>query len=136
MTSLSIRPSCEIVIHALAAYNTTCIRGFRTIKEEYMYTTRPKSIQIDYSFYLDLISYAFMHGDPDDPCFRRIDSAFHRKLEAMERHEFYSLYKSGATKEIRDKAREDYLEAIGLRAAYHWSAAHDVNVMRDLDAML
>ena len=77
-----------------------------------------------------------MHGDPDDSCFRRIDSAFHRKLDAMERHELYSLYKSGATKEICDKAKEDCLEAIGLRDAYHWSAAHDVNVMRDLDAML
>lgn len=101
-----------------------------------MQTTRPKSIQIDYSFFLDLISHAFQNGDPDDPCFRRIDSAFHRKIEAMERHELYSLYKSGATKEIRDKAREDYLEAIGLRDAYHWNAARDVNVMRDLDAML
>ena len=101
-----------------------------------MYTTRPKSIQIEYSFFLDLISHAFQHGDPDDPCFRRIDSAFHRKLEAMERHELYSLYKSGASEEIRDKAREEYLEAIGLRDAYHWSANRDINVVRDPDVML
>ena len=101
-----------------------------------MMTARPRNIQIDYDFYLDLISHAFTHGDPDDPCFRRINAAFHRKLEAMERHELYSLYKSGASKEIRDKAREDYLDAIGLREAFHWNADHDVNVMRDLDAML
>ena len=101
-----------------------------------MMTARPRNIQIDYDFYLDLISHAFTHGDPDDPCFRRINAAFHRKLEAMERHELYSLYKSGASKEIRDKAREDYLDTIGLREAFHWNADHDVNVMRDLDAML
>ena len=101
-----------------------------------MSAARPRSIQIDYSFYLDLISHAFTHGDPDDPCFCRINSAFHKKLEAMERHELYTLYKSGATREVRDKAREDYLEAIGLYDAYHWSADHDVNVMRDLDVML
>lgn len=101
-----------------------------------MSTARPRNIQIDYDFYLDLISYAFQHGDPDDPCFCHIVSAFHRKLEAMERHELYSLYKSGATAEIREKAREDYLRTIGLYDAYRWSTAHDVNVMHDLDAML
>ncbi len=101
-----------------------------------MSASRPRSIQIDYDFYLDLISYAFAHGDSVDPCFCRIVSAFHRKLEAMERHELYSLYKSGASKDIRDKAREDYLVAIGLHEAFHWNADHDVNVMHDLDAML
>lgn len=101
-----------------------------------MHMARPKSIQIDYSFYLDLISHAFLHGDPGDPCFHRIDSAFHRKTEAMERHKLYMLYKTGATPEIRNQAREDYLEAIGLRDVYHWSATHDVNVTRDMDAML
>ena len=101
-----------------------------------MTTARPKSIQIDYDFYLDLISHAFTHGDPDDPCFCHIVSAFHRKLEAMERHELYSLYKSGATREIREKAREDYLKAIGLYDAYRWSVHHDINIMHDLDAML
>ncbi|MBQ9708708.1 MAG: complexin-2 [Firmicutes bacterium] len=101
-----------------------------------MQIDRPKSIQITYSFYQDLISHAFLHGDPDDPCFRRIEVAFHRKLEAMERHDLYSLYKSGATPEIRSKARDEYLEAIGLRDAYRWYATHDVNVTRDPDVML
>ncbi len=101
-----------------------------------MPAARPRYIQIDYDFYLDLLFHAFTHSDPDDPCFCRIYTAFHRKLEAMERHELYTLYKSGATKEVRDKAREDYLKAIGLYDAFHWSAEDDVNVMRDLDAML
>ena len=101
-----------------------------------MTTARPRSIQIDYDFYLELISHAFTHGDPNDPCFRRINAAFHRKLEAMERRNLYTLYKSGATKKIRDKAREDYLEAIGLNDDIYWNSERDVNVMRDLDAML
>lgn len=101
-----------------------------------MHTARPRSIQIDYSFYLDLIYHAFQHGDPNDPYFRRIETAFYRKTEAMERHELYTLYKTGATPEIRDRAREDYLKAIGLRDAYHWSANRDINVVRDPDVML
>ena len=101
-----------------------------------MQISRPKSIQIDYSFYLNLISYAFMHEDPDDHCFQSIYTAFYKKLDAMERHDLYTLYKSGATKEIRDKARIDYLKAIGLYEAFQWSADHDVNVTHDLDSML
>ncbi len=101
-----------------------------------MQISRPKSIQIDYSFFLNLISYAFMHEDPGDPCFQSIYNAFYKKLDAMERHDLYTLYKSGATKEIRDKARIDYLKAIGLYEAFQWSADHDVNVTHDLDAML
>ena len=40
------------------------------------------------------------------------------------------------TKEIRDKAREDYLKSIGLYEACHWNADHDVNVIHNLDAMI
>ena len=101
-----------------------------------MQISRPRRIQIDYSFYLNLISYAFMHEDPDDPCFQSIYTAFYKKLDAMERHDLYTLYKSGATKEIRNKARMDYLKAIGLYEAFQWSADHDVNVTHDLEAML
>ena len=93
-----------------------------------MRANRPKNIQIEYSFFLDLISYAFMHEDAADPAYQRINTAFRRKLEAMERHHLYSLYKSGATEDIRQKAREEYLEAIGLRDSLRWSNGQDANV--------
>lgn len=96
-----------------------------------MHATRPKSIQIEYSFFLDLVSYAFMHEDSEDPGYQRIANAFHRKLEAMERHHLYSLYKSGATEDIRRKAREEYLEAIGLRDSLRWSNGQDANVAQN-----
>ena len=96
-----------------------------------MCTNKPKNIQIEYSFFLDLISYAFMHEDSEDPVYQRINVAFHRKLEAMERHHLYSLYKSGATEEIRSKARGDYLEAIGLHDSYRWEDKQDANVIHN-----
>lgn len=100
-----------------------------------MHANRPKNIQIEYSFFLDLISYAFMHEDSEDPAYQRIDVAFHRKLEAMERHHLYSLYKSGATEETRSKAREDYLEAIGLRDSFRWRDRQDANVTHNPDVL-
>lgn len=100
-----------------------------------MHATRPKSIQIEYSFFLDLVSYAFMHEDSADPGYQRIAAAFHRKLEAMERHHLYSLYKSGATEEIRSKAREDYLEAIGLQDSFRRGDKLDANVTHNPDVL-
>lgn len=100
-----------------------------------MCANRPKNIQIEYSFFLDLVSYAFLHEDSTDPGYQRIATAFRKKLEAMERHHLYSLYKSGATEEIRSKAREDYLEAIGLRDSFRWKDKLDANVTHNPDVL-
>ena len=43
------------------------------------------------------------------------------------RHDLYSLYKSGANKEIRDNARREYLDAIGLLDSFRWTSEQDVN---------
>ena len=51
-----------------------------------------------------------------------------QKLEAMARHDMYSLYKSGANEEIRGKARQDYLNAVGLLDSLQWPPEQDVNV--------
>ena len=48
--------------------------------------------------------------------------------EAMMRHDLYSLYKSGADEEIRAKARQEYIDAIGLSDSFRWNQSQDVNV--------
>ena len=39
-----------------------------------------------------------------------------------------SLYKTGANGETRSKARQEYLDAIGLFDSFRWNAEQDVNV--------
>ena len=101
-----------------------------------MHAPRVKNIQIEYSFFMDLIAYAFLHEDSDDPAYQRIDAAFRRKLEAMERHSLYTAYKTGPTEESRQKAREEYLELAGILASSRWSANCDINVTHNSDADL
>ena len=96
----------------------------------------PKNIQIPFSFYINLLAYAISHSDLDDPHFLQILDDYKKKQEAMERHELYTLYKAGASVEIRKKAKEDYLKAIGLDQINRWCAEHDANVMHNPDAML
>ena len=93
-----------------------------------MHTTRPKSIQIEFSFFLDLFFFILEHDDPDDPKYCRIRAAFQHKIDAMERHNLYSLYKSGADEGIRAKARQEYLDAIGLSDSFRWGQGQDFNV--------
>lgn len=88
----------------------------------------PKSVLLDYELFVDLYVYACRHSEPDDLQFKRICAGIKKKLEAMIRHDMYSLYKSGANELIRGKARQDYLNAIGLLDTFQWPVEQDVNV--------
>ena len=89
---------------------------------------KPKSILLDFDLFVDLYVYACRHSEPDDLQFKRLYAGVRKKLEAMMRHDLYSLYKSGAIEEIRAKARLEYLDAIGLFDSFRWSQSQDVNV--------
>lgn len=89
---------------------------------------RPRNILLDYDLFVDLYVYACRHSEQDDLQFKRLCAGVKRKLEAMMRHDLYSLYKSDADEKIRAKARQQYLDAIGLSDSFRWRAEHDVNV--------
>ena len=96
-----------------------------------MLTNKPKNIQIDFDLFEDLYIYAARHAEPDDLQFKRISAAVKKKLDALMRHTIYSLYKAGASEEIRRQAREDYLNAAGILEVFQWTADQDVNVTHD-----
>lgn len=79
-----------------------------------MLTSVPKTIQIDIDMFEDLYIYAVRHADPDDPQFKRIIIFVKRKLQALMKHDLYSLYKAGASEETRKKMQNKYLDSIDL----------------------
>ena len=93
-----------------------------------MLTHKPKTIQIDFDFFEDLYIYAARHAEPDDLQYKRITIAVKKKLEALMKHELYTLYKAGASEEIRKEARAEYLDASGIMESFRWSAKQDVNI--------
>ena len=95
-----------------------------------MLTHKPKTIQIDFDFFEDLYIYAARHAEPDDFQYKRITMEVRKKLEALMKHELYSLYKAGASDEIRKKARDEYLDAAEIMESFRWSAEQDVNITR------
>ena len=90
--------------------------------------SNPKSVMLDYELFVDLYIYACRHSEPNELQFKRLCAGVKKKLEAMTRHDMYSLYKSGANEHIRGKARRDYLNAIGLLDTFQWPTEQDVNV--------
>ena len=86
-----------------------------------MQLKKPRSILLDYDLFVDLYVYACRHS-------KRLCAGVRKKLEAITRHNMYSLYKSGANEEIRGKARQDYMNAVGLLDSFRWSPEQDVNV--------
>ena len=89
---------------------------------------RPKNILLDFDLFVDLYIYAYRHSEPNDLQYKRLDAGVKRKLDALMRHALYSLYKSGADEETRAKARQEYLDAIGLFDSFRLTAEQDVNV--------
>ena len=93
-----------------------------------MQTNRSKNVLLEYDLFVDLFVYACRHAEPDDLQFKRLCRGVRTKLDALTRHHFYSLYKTGASQETRAKARQDYLSAIGLLDSFLWAPEQDVNV--------
>ena len=93
-----------------------------------MQPNHPKNILLEYDLFVDLYVYACRHAEPDDLQFKRLCAGVRMKLNAMTRHHFYSLYKADASQETRAKARQDYLNAIGLLDSFQWPQEQDVNV--------
>ena len=91
---------------------------------------KPKEIRIDYELFVDLYVYACRNSDYSDLQFKRLHAGVRRKLEAMMRHDLYSLYKTGATQEERARARQEYLDAIGLPGCWQWTEETDATVTR------
>ena len=96
-----------------------------------MLTHKPKTIQIDFDLFEDLYVYSARHAEPDDLQYKRITMAVKKKLEALMKHVLYSLYKAGASEEIRKKARDEYLDAADIMESFRWSAEQDVNISHD-----
>ena len=98
---------------------------------------KPKTIQIDFDLFEDLYVYSARHAEPDDLQYKRITMAeritmaVKKKLNALMRHVLYTLYKAGASEEIRNKARDEYLDAADIMESFRWSAEQDVNVTND-----
>lgn len=78
---------------------------------------KKKNVTIPEELFIDLVKYflADIRWDED-----RIRSGLQEKLEAMVKRELYTRYKTAVTPEERVKARQEYLEKVGIPENFRW----------------
>ena len=93
-----------------------------------MNTSKPKAIQIDYDLFLQLISYVARHFDSEDPDLQSILVGIRKKFISVARRDLYSAYKNAPSAAAREKARQEYLNLMGVPESFRWPAEQDLNV--------
>ena len=76
-----------------------------------------KNIQISEQLFFALLKYHLLEADEVLP---EIKKGLEEKLEAMVRRELYTKYKTAPTEEEREKARQEYLEKVGMHRDFRW----------------
>lgn len=85
-----------------------------------------KNVQIPQDLLYDLFRYFLMNEEPEEHEYTRetITAALEAKLEALIRHDLYTTYKTANSPQEREKARQAYLDKVGMRQSYRWSEGH------------
>lgn len=63
---------------------------------------------------------AIYHLVDDDSCETEIKKELEKKLDAMAKRQIYSQYKTAPTEKEREKARQEYLDKVGISPSFRW----------------
>ena len=74
-------------------------------------------MQISEELFIALLKYHLVEIDDALP---EIKKGLEDKLEAMVRRDLYTKYRTAPTEEERDKARQEYLEKVGMHRSFRW----------------
>ena len=76
-----------------------------------------KNVQISEELFFALLKYHLVKIDDVLP---QIKKGLEEKLEAMVRRDLYTKYKTALTEEEREKARQEYLDKVGMHRSFRW----------------
>ena len=76
-----------------------------------------KNVQISEELFVALLKYHLVEMDDVLP---EIKKGLEEKLEAMVKRDLYTKYKTAPTDEEREKARQEYLEKVGMHRSFRW----------------
>lgn len=76
-----------------------------------------KNVQISSQLFFNLIRFHLLEMDEVLP---EINKDLELKIEALARRELYTKYKTAHTEEEREKARQEYLDKVGMHRDFRW----------------
>ena len=76
-----------------------------------------KNIQISYDLFMKLLKYhCFEIYECEDDIKRELEN----KLNSVLKRKYYTNYKTASSEEEREKARQKYLDEIGMHKDFRW----------------
>lgn len=79
---------------------------------------REKQIQISQRLFAMMISYFF--GNEDQELREQIKKEIDNKIDAMNRRDYYTTYKTAESPQEREEARQRYLDSVGMKQSFRW----------------
>lgn len=84
-----------------------------------------KKIQITQELFVKMLKYFYgeeFEFDDDELCelYREIKGGIDKKLDAISRRSYYTEYKTADTDEAKEKARQKYLDAVGMHRDFRY----------------
>lgn len=76
-----------------------------------------KNVQISQKLFVALVKYHLLEMYEEEEWIRKELTS---KMDAITKREIYSKYKTAPSEEEREKAREEYLESVGISEAFRW----------------
>lgn len=76
-----------------------------------------KNVQITQELFLSLVKYHLLEATGEE---EKIKKELTDKLDAMAKRQIYSQYKTAPTEEEREKARQEYLDKVGISPSFRW----------------
>ena len=84
-----------------------------------------KKIQITQNLFVKILKYFYSEEfelDDDELCelYRDIKKDIDQKLDAISKRSYYTEYKTADTDEAKEKARQKYLDAVGMHEDFRY----------------
>lgn len=76
-----------------------------------------KKVQITQELFLALVKYHLLEIADEE---EKIKKKLTDKLDAMAKRQIYSQYKTADTEEERERARQEYLDKVGILPNFRW----------------
>ena len=76
-----------------------------------------KNVQISQELFIAITIYFLLGQEELSP---EIEKGLELKLDALVKRELYTKYKTALTEEEREKARQEYLDKIGMHRDFRW----------------
>ena len=78
-----------------------------------------KTVKIDFKTFIALVRYFYLQ-EHTEALYGQITKDLEDKIDSLSKHELYTQSKTAESEQDREKARQAYLDKIGMKNSFRW----------------